>query len=275
MRVSKRMTMPKSGNNSGTANPTRTRPAAPPGPRISVPVLPRGRGNIHISIAEAIGSSIVRGEFPPGTILPNEAKWAADFMVSRSAVREAIKILMAKNLIVSRPKIGSRVEVKDRWSLLDHDVLSWYATSPDRAGFLKSLQQFRHIVEPEAAALAAQYRTEAQMEEISAACHDMATAPTLSDRTKADVRFHLAILKASNNELLVPMGVIIDSALDNLFVFITREANDLHFAQDLHNNIERNIRLRKVQGARLAVRKLLNHSDDFIARHLPQGMRGT
>jgi len=252
----------------------KNRPAAVAGPsRMPVPTLPRGRGHIHTSIAEAIGRSIVQGEFPPGTILPNEAKWAADFKVSRSAVREAIKILMAKNLIVSRPKIGSRVESKDRWSLLDHDVLSWYATSPQRAGFLKSLQQFRHIVEPEAAALAAQYRSEAQMHEISAACHDMATAPTLSDRTKADVRFHLAILKASNNELLVPMGVIIDSALDNLFVFITREANDLHFAQDLHNNIERNIRLRKVQGARMAVKRLLKHSDDFIRRHLPASQR--
>jgi DNA-binding FadR family transcriptional regulator len=249
------------------------KPSAHPAPRISVPVLPRGRGSIHTSIAEAIGQAIVRGEYPPGTILPNEAKWAADFKVSRSAVREAIKMLMAKNLIVSRPKIGSRVESKDRWSLLDHDVLSWYATSPQRAGFLRSLQQFRHIVEPEAAALAAQYRSEDQMAEISSACHDMATAPTLSDRTKADVNFHLAILKASNNELLVPMGVIIDSALDNLFVFITREANDLHFAQDLHNNIERNIRLRKVQGARLAVKKLLKHSDDFIRRHLPASQR--
>jgi len=269
------MRVSKSGNNSGSRNSAKAKPAAVAAARPSVPVLPRGRGSIHTSIAEAIGRSIVQGEFPPGTILPNEAQWAADFKVSRSAVREAIKILMAKNLIVSRPKVGSRVEIKDRWSLLDHDVLSWYATSPDRAGFLKSLQQFRHIVEPEAAALAAEFRTEGQMAEISAACHDMATAPTLSDRTKADVRFHLAILKASNNQLLVPMGVIIDSALDNLFVFITREANDLHFAQDLHNNIERNIRLRKVQGARMAVRKLLNHSDDFISRHLPQQMRGT
>jgi len=249
-------------------------PGNPPGSRMTMPALPRGRGSIHTAIAEAIGRSIVRGEFPAGAILPNEAKWAAEFKVSRSAVREAIKMLMAKNLIVSRPKIGSRVEAQDRWSLLDHDVLSWYATSPNRAGFLKTLQQFRHIVEPEAAALAAQTRSQAQMDEISSACHDMATAPTLSDRTHADVRFHLAILKASNNELLVPLGVIINSALDNLFVFITREANDLRFAQDLHNNIERNIRLRKVQGARLAVRKLLDHSDEFIRRHLPRNRSG-
>ncbi|HYN00583.1 MAG TPA: GntR family transcriptional regulator, partial [Aestuariivirgaceae bacterium] len=185
-------------------------------PRAAQPVLRRGRGSVHFSVAEAIGMSIVRGEFPPGAILPNEAKWASDFKVSRSAVREAIKILMAKNLIVSRPKVGSRVEPKDRWSLLDHDVLTWYATSLDRAGFLKSLQQFRYIFEPEAAAMAAEFRTEEQMQEISAACRDMAEASSLSERTHADVRFHLAILKASHNELLVPLGVIIDSALNNL-----------------------------------------------------------
>jgi DNA-binding FadR family transcriptional regulator len=229
-----------------------------------MPVLKRGSGNVHTSVAEAIGKRIVRGEFQPGSILPNEAQWAADFKVSRSAVREAIKILMAKNLLVSRPKIGSRVEPKENWSLLDHDILTWYATAPNREKFLLSLQQFRFIVEPEAAALAAENHTEEQMKAISVACSDMATAPSLVQRTEADVRFHLAILRASNNELLLPLGVIIDQALTNLFMLITRRAKDLHHAQDLHEKIERNIRLRKPQAARLAVRKLLENSDSLI-----------
>lgn len=233
-------------------------------------LLLRARGNIHSSIAEAIGRSIVCGEFKSGDILPNEATWARDFGASRSAVREAIKILMAKNLIVSRPKIGSRVEPKEHWSLLDQDVLSWYAGAPDRSGFLRSLQQFRYIIEPEAAALAAELHSKEQMAEISEACHDMATAPTLTERTQADVRFHLAILKATNNELLVPLGVTIASALNNLFVFITRTAKDLHYAQDLHNNIERAIRLRKPGAARIAVQKLLAHSDAFIRKNSPR-----
>ena len=229
----------------------------------------RGRGNIHSSIAEAIGRSIVCGEYKSGAILPNEAKWAKDFGVSRSAVREAIKILMAKNLVVSRPKIGSRVEPKEHWSLLDHDVLSWYSRSPDRAGFLKSLQQFRNVIEPEAAALAATHHTDEQMAEITKSCMDMATAPTLSERAQADVRFHMAILKATNNELLVPLGATIASALNNLFVFITRTAQDLHYAQDLHNNIERAIRLRRPAAARTAVQKLLANSDAFIKKNSP------
>lgn len=239
-------------------------------PHSAPTLLLRARGSIHSSIAETIGRSIVCGEFKSGEVLPNEAKWAKDFGASRSAVREAIKILMAKNLVVSRPKIGSRVEPKEHWSLLDRDVLSWYSNSPDRAGFLRSLQQFRYIIEPEAAALAATLHSKEQMAEISKSCHDMATAPTLSERTQADVRFHLAILKATNNELLVPLGVTIASALNNLFVFITRSAQDLHYAQDLHNNIEQAIRLRKPGAARTAVQKLLANSDAFIKKHSPR-----
>jgi DNA-binding FadR family transcriptional regulator len=237
--------------------------------------LKRGRGSVHSSVAEAIGMRIVRGEFPPGTILPNEAKWAADFRVSRTAVREGIKILMAKNLLVSRSKVGSRVEPRERWSLLDHDILTWYAKAPNRDKFLLSLQQFRYIVEPEAAALAAEFHTAAQMHEISAACQDMAKAPSLHERTEADVRFHIAVLRATNNELLLPLGVMIEQALNNLFIFITRQANDLHYAQDLHEKIERNIRLRKPQAARLAVRKLLDNSNDVIRRARGRNTKST
>ncbi len=94
-------------------------------------------GSVHVSVAGEIGLRIVRGDYPPGTILPNEAKWSEIFDVSRSAVREAIKMLMAKGLLASRPKIGSWVEPKERWNLLDRDVLGWYAASPDRERLLE------------------------------------------------------------------------------------------------------------------------------------------
>lgn len=220
--------------------------------------------SVHETIANEIGLRIVRGDYPPGTILPNEAKWSETFSVSRSAVREAIKMLMAKSLLSSRPKIGSRVLPQERWNLLDRDVLGWYAMSPDREAFLRTVQEFRHIIEPEATALAAERRTEAQMEEISAACREMGTAETLPERTQADTRFHLAILRASGNDLLVPLGVLIESALNHLFVFVTREANDLRHAQKLHEAIERSIRLQRPAAARNAVRKLLANTDGII-----------
>ena len=220
---------------------------------------------VHSSIARDIGLRIVRGDYPPGSILPNEAQWSQSFGVGRSAVREAIKILMAKGLLASRPKVGSRVEPRERWNLLDRDVLSWYAMVPDKAAFLRTVQEFRYIIEPEATAFAAMRRTHAQMEEISRACREMGEAPSLVERTRADTRFHLAILRASGNELLVPLGALIESAFAQLFNFTSGEVGGLQHAQKLHENIEKNIRLQRPAAARAAVRKLLANTDKIVA----------
>jgi DNA-binding FadR family transcriptional regulator len=222
--------------------------------------------SVHASLAGEIGLRIVRGDYPPGTILPNEAKWADTFNVSRSAVREAIKMLMAKSLLASRPKIGSWVEPKERWNLLDRDVLAWYATAPDREAFLRTVQEFRHIIEPEASAFAAMRRSDEQMAEISIACQEMGEATSLQTRIRADTRFHLAILRASGNDLLVPLGVLIESALDHLFAFATVRVGDQLHAQKLHEAIEKNIRLQRPAAARSAVHKLLADTDDAIGR---------
>ena len=228
-----------------------------------------GGANVHSSLANEIGLRIVRGDYPPGTILPKEATWSDTFDVSRSAVREAMKMLMAKGLLASRPKVGSWVEPRERWNLLDRDVLAWYATSPNREAFLRIVQEFRHIIEPEATAFAAERRTPEQMEEISRACREMGEATSLQERTRADTRFHLAILRASANDLLVPVGVLIEQALNHLFVHVTREVNSLKHAQKLHEDIEKAIRLQRPDAARKAVRKLLANTDEIIGRRRP------
>lgn len=220
--------------------------------------------SVHASVANEIGQRIVHGHYPPGAILPNETAWAKIFDVSRSAVREAIKMLMAKGLLNSRPKVGSWVEPRERWNLLDRDVLTWYGMSPDRENFLKTIQEFRYLIEPEAAAFAARRRTDEQMAEISEACRQMGEASSLSERTAADTRFHLAILRASGNELLVPLGVLVESAFDQLFTFVTREQDDLAYAQSLHRNLEKCIRQKRPDAARAAVRKLLANTDEII-----------
>ena len=225
----------------------------------------REGASVHASLAREIGQRIVRGEYPPGAILPNEAKWSETFDVSRSAVREAIKMLMAKSLLRSRPKVGSWVEPREHWNLLDRDVLSWYAAAPNATQFLRTVQEFRHIIEPEAAALAAVRRSEEQMAEISEAWRDMATATTLRGRTWADTRFHIAILRASGNELLVPLGVLIESALNNLFIVVTRQHENPKEVMRLHQGIERAIQQRRPDAARRAVRKLLDNTDHMIA----------
>src|SRR3546814_6993652 len=78
--------------------------------------------------------------------------------------REAVRILAAKGLVESRPKTGTRVSPQAKWHLLDPDVLSWIFEFEPGDDLLASLFELRKIVEPEAAALAAQRRTEAQVD---------------------------------------------------------------------------------------------------------------
>ncbi|NJO37728.1 MAG: FadR family transcriptional regulator, partial [Rhizobiales bacterium] len=101
------------------------------------------RGSLHRSVAQDIGARILNGEFAPGTLLPNEAEWCKSFGVSRTAVREAIKMLMGKGLIISRPRIGSRVLPRAQWNLLDRDVLGWYVAAAKQSHFLAHMQQVR------------------------------------------------------------------------------------------------------------------------------------
>lgn len=224
----------------------------------------------HATVVQEIGFRITRGDYPPGTVLPNEAEWAESFGVSRSVIREAVKMLTAKNLIASRQKVGSWVQPREYWNLLDRDVLAWYAAAPGNRAFLRTVQEFRTIMEPEAAALAAERRTEEEMDAISRACEEMGTAPTLSARTAADTRFHLGILKAAGNDLLLPLGAMVDSALTHLFTVVTRAANDLRHAQGLHEDIEKAIRLQRPDAARKAVRRLLANTDTIIGANGPE-----
>ena len=88
--------------------------------------IPKSAGrNLHADIAANIGARICSGEFPPGSILPNEAEWGRIHGASRTAIREGMKVLQAKGLIVSKPKVGSRVAPRESWNLLDKDVFSW------------------------------------------------------------------------------------------------------------------------------------------------------
>src|SRR5688500_12771828 len=110
---------------------------------------------LHGTIARDLGVLIVSGRYKPGDILNGEVAASDRLHVSRTAYREAVRILAAKGLVESRPKVGTKVSDQERWHLLDPDVLSWiFEFEPDET-LLTSLFELRRIVEPQAAALAA------------------------------------------------------------------------------------------------------------------------
>ena len=180
-------------------------------------------------------------------------------------MREAIKTLNGKGLLVSRPKIGSRVEPRERWNLLDRDVMAWHRATLDERTFLLSLQEIRRILEPGAAVLAAERRTPEQLAALEQALAGMqAATPGSEAMVAADVRFHLALLAAANNELLVPFGIVIEQALASMFAYTTNHALHPEQMLPLHSEVVKAVAARSPEAARKAVTALLDDTDETL-----------
>ena len=177
---------------------------------------PRGTGRrLHGAIAHKLGTAILSGEYAPGDTLSGEVASAEALGVSRSAYREAVQVLSAKGLVESRPKAGTRVLQRNRWNLLDSDVLSWAFVSEPDIIFVRGLFELRAIIEPAAAALAAERHDRAALQIIRNALDAMRrhTLATEAGRA-ADRDFHGAVLSATRNDTLVVLSASIGAAVN-------------------------------------------------------------
>ena len=166
------------------------------------------RRTVHGQVAHALGERIVRGELAPGSLLPPEAELSKHLGVSRTALREAIKLMSAKGLVESRRKAGTRVRPRSAWNLLDPDVLAWQLDSAPGSRFAENLFELRRIVEPEAAALAAERHTEEQAVQLEAAWAALAGAEDEQGWINALRAFYQVILAATQNELIEALGFL-------------------------------------------------------------------
>jgi GntR family galactonate operon transcriptional repressor len=154
-------------------------------------------------VAQKLAVAIITGRVRAGEVLPNEDDLRSEISVSRTAYREAVKILTAKGLVEARPKSGTRAAPRERWNLLDPDVLSWHFEADPNEKFIRDLFELRRFVEPSAARLAAQRRTSADIARIEAAYRGMADgAPYAESTIRADLAFHEAIFSACQNAAL-------------------------------------------------------------------------
>ncbi len=158
---------------------------------------------LHGMVARDLGVRIVSGVYLPGDLLDGEIDASGYLKISRTAYREAIRILAAKGLVEVRPKVGTRVTPRDHWHLLDPDVLSWmFEHEPDER-LLESLFELRKVVEPEAAALAATRRTQAHLDKLEDALGRMAEHTlAVEEGRAADQDFHAVLLDACGNPFL-------------------------------------------------------------------------
>lgn len=149
-----------------------------------------------------------------GTVLDGEIEASNGLGVSRSAYREAVRILAAKGLVDARPRYGTRVAAQAKWQLLDPDIVGWiFAKEPPRE-LLVSLFELRKMIEPEAAALAAERRSPEQLENMKEALQTMFRETLHSEKgRRGDRNFHAALLLASNNPFLESLSASVTAAV--------------------------------------------------------------
>ena len=169
--------------------------------------------NLSQRMVQELGRTIICGEFLDDS-LPTEAELCEKFGVSRSAVREAVKMLSAKGLISSKPRQGIRILPEDQWNIFDPDLLRWVLESKPSLHVLKEFLQVRIAIEPEAAALAARYADQTALDNIEKALEGMRKAEGNSkEDLEADIAFHVSILYASNNRFYIRLRDFISTAL--------------------------------------------------------------
>ena len=178
---------------------------------------------IHTRIAHELGVAILAGKHGPGERLEGEIEYSERMQISRTAYREALRILSSKGLVESRPKTGTRIAPRSRWNLLDPDVLAWIMEATPSEGFVRDLFELRLMVEPNAAALAATRRNGRDLARMGHALEEMERhGLTTAEGQAADVEFHRALMEATRNEALITLSSTIETAVGSTTYFKVR-----------------------------------------------------
>lgn len=219
----------------------------------------RARRTSHSHVVNELGKAIIGEVYPVGSILPGDTELAEQFHVSRTVLREAMKTLSAKGLIVPRARIGTRVTDRKQWNLFDADVLAWHLEGGVDRTFLLHLSEMRLSFEPYAAGLAAERASPEAVQRLRELAGEMVAATSHEDLILADLRFHLAMLQASENPFMYGVGTLIEAALIAAFGLSSPNAPSREFEAvgNSHGAIAEAIALGDGEGAAEAMRRVI------------------
>lgn len=180
--------------------------------------------NLSYILAEKLAQRILNGEYPVGSILPGEMELGALFNVSRTAVREAVKTLTAKGMLLPRPRIGTRVMPRTQWNFLDKELLAWWMTMDNLDFIVDDFIVMRHSIEPQACALAAIHSEDSQRQKLLSIMKEMVSLQDTFDKDywiEIDMAYHELIYEMSGNAFMTSFANLFRPVYYNYFTAIT------------------------------------------------------
>lgn len=186
--------------------------------------------SLHVQVAREIARGILSGELPERSILPGEMALCEQFGISRTALREAVKLLTSKGLLESKPKVGTRVIDRAYWNFLDPQLIEWMDGLADTDQFCFQFLGLRRAIEPEACALAAKNATAEQRIELSETFQRMVEVAEADEFDHAkwmevDTQFHSLIFNATGNDFYLPFGNILTTMFINFIAHSSEEGS--------------------------------------------------
>jgi DNA-binding FadR family transcriptional regulator len=234
---------------------------------------------LHDRVTRALAVRILTGTLVVDGSSSTEKDLWQELGVSRTILREAIKVLAAKGLLEVRPKTGVRVKPRSEWNLLDPTLLKWQTEVGIDEKFARNLFQVRLILEPPTAAAAAIAATDEETKEIHQAFLQMKRSPLdFPAYVRADYAFHNAVSRASQNYFLIQINRLVFEALrgtQNIFKK-RRDPVTVAAALEQHGKVANAILKRKSEAARVAMVELIQSAerDFFLAFRPPRKSAG-
>lgn len=232
-------------------------------------MIPRGLGqNLTSSIFQDLGVAIVTGTYSERNPFPVEAQLCRQYGASRTALREAVKMLTAKGLLGARARQGTWVQPESRWNLLDPDILGWLLERKFSPALLTEFTEVRLAIEPLAAALAATAAGPAEKQAVRDAIERMRAAERGEDDPLAsDIAFHVAVLHASRNRFYAQLTELTSTAL-RFSIRATNRYKGVRLASVAdHKRVADAIVAGRPTAAADAMRKMIQETLDLIVGH--------
>jgi DNA-binding FadR family transcriptional regulator len=223
---------------------------------------------LHNRVLAVLGPAIAAGDYRPGHVFTLD-RLESGFGVSRTVAREAVRVLESMGLVVSRPRVGVRVQPDTAWNVFDPDLIRWRLSGRDRARQLRSLTALRAAVEPAAAAEAAEHASaagRARLTELSGLLAATGEAGDLDAFLKHDVEFHRLVLVESGNEMFAGLCDVIAEVLTGRTVHNLMPPRPRPEALRLHALVATSIDARLPDVAAAAMRGIMAEVGDQVDR---------